>query len=357
MKYRVAYQMTRALLSVVVPHAGADKSTLSVLPGAEQWMPYLEQSPVTPQALAEDPLGLVRRLLPETLWQTLRASLQGSGGVLSFLVLAAFLSLLVGEAQGRRLLDLATAGGCGVMLWGRLTALADALCGQATSWRDFLMGFLPVYAGALSLGGETAAGGAASGFLLSMLCLLAQALEQSLPTLLKCYLALSMTCCISSDHSLAAACQAFGSLLRQSLGWTGKALAVLLGLQRAAALQLDRAALRAGQWMAGSVPIVGQALSDASEAILAAVQLLKSGLGLAAIGWLLAEFVPLYLALLIQLLFLDGCSLFCGTTELLRGKALMDCLAEAVRCMAAAVALFFGLAVLGTAILFVVGGG
>lgn len=353
-------EMTRAALTFLntsTLRVWADEPELSVLPGAEQWMPYLKESPLTPQMLAEEPLGAVRQLLPETLWQTLGASLRGSAGVLSFLVLAAFLSLLVGDSQGRKLLDLAAAGGCGVMLWGRLTALAEALCGQAAGWRDFLMGFLPVYAGALALGGETAAGGAASGFLLSMLCLLAQLLEQSLPTLLKCYLALSMTCCVSSDRSLAAACRASGSLLRQALGWTGKALAVLLGLQRAAALQLDRTALRAGQWMAGSVPIVGQALSDASEALLAAVQLLKSGLGLAAIGWLLAEFAPLYLALLVQLLFLDGCGLFCGMTDLTRGKELMDCLAEAMRCMAASVALFFGLAVLGTAILFVVGGG
>ena len=69
----------------------------------------------------------------------------------------------------------------------------------------------------------------------------------------------------------------------------------LLGLQRAAAFQLDRFSLRTGQLLAGSVPIIGQTLSSASESILAGIQLLKSGLGLAALSVLGAEFVPLYL--------------------------------------------------------------
>ena len=128
-------------------------------------------------------------------------------------------------------------------------------------------------------------------------------------------------------------------------------------MQRAAAFQIDRAALRAGQLAAGSVPIVGDTLSDASGAILAAVQLLKSGLGFAAIGFLTLEFLPLYLGMLAQLALLYGCSLFCDLTEIHRCQTLFDCFAEAVRCMAAGTALFFGLAVLGTALLFVVGGG
>ncbi len=131
----------------------------------------------------------------------------------------------------------------------------------------------------------------------------------------------------------------------------------LLGLQRAAAFQLDRFSLRTGQLLAGSVPIIGQTLSSASESILAGIQLLKSGLGLAALSVLGAEFVPLYLGLMIQLALLMGCSLLCSLTGISRCRALFDCFAEAVRCMAAVVALFFGLAAAGVTLLFIVGGG
>ena len=168
---------------------------------------------------------------------------------------------------------------------------------------------------------------------------------------------LSMACCISAEPALGVFCKGVGSALRQALGWAGKVLVALLGLQRAAAFQLDRFSLRTGQLLAGSVPIIGQTLSSASESILAGAQMLKSGLGLAALSVLGAEFVPLYLGLMIQLALLMGCSLLCSLTGISRCRALFDCFAEAVRCMAAAVALFFGLAAAGVALLFMVGGG
>ena len=46
------------------------------------------------------------------------------------------------------------------------------------------------------MGGETAAGSAASGFFLTILCFLAQCLTAFVRPLLQCYLALSMACCI-----------------------------------------------------------------------------------------------------------------------------------------------------------------
>lgn len=182
------------------------------------------------------------------------------------------------------------------------------------SWRSFLLGFLPVYAGVLTMGGEGAAGSAASGALLTALCFLAQLAATFVQPLLHCYLMLSMACCVSSEPALGVFCKGVGSALRQALGWAGKILVALLGLQRAAAFQLDRFSLRTGQLLAGSVPIIGQTLSSASESILAGIQLLKSGLGLAALSVLGAEFVPLYLGLMIQLALLMGCSLLCSLT-------------------------------------------
>ena len=55
---------------------------------------------------------------------------------------------------------------------------------------------LRVYAGVLTLGGESVAGASAGGFLLTLLCALAQGLTVLVPPLLQCYLALSMACCI-----------------------------------------------------------------------------------------------------------------------------------------------------------------
>ena len=127
---------------------------------------------------------------------------------------------------------------------------------------------------------------------------------------------------------------------------------MLLGLQRAVTVQLDRSALRLGQLLTGGVPVIGQALSDTAEVFLAGMQLLKSSLGFAALAVIGAEFLPLYLQLL-----LAGCRLLCGLAENRRCQALFDCMAEAVKCMAAVTALFFELLTVGVGLLMMTGGG
>lgn len=336
--------------------AQAPQSAAS-LPGAQLWQPYLDESPVSVREAAQDPLALVRAVLGNSLPDVLQSTLRRYASTLLFLLLAAAVSFFAADALDGGLLDLVAAGGCGVLLWSGLVDLAEAFCEQISEWERFLLGFLPVYAGVLSLGGETAAGSAASGFLLTALCALAQVLNAVALPLLQCYLALSMACCISTESALGVACRAVGRLMVRGLAWAGRLLIALLSLQRVSAWQLDRATLRAGRLLAGTVPIIGQTLSDASESILSAVQMLKSGLGLAAILTLTAEFLPVYLGLLCHLALLSGCSVLCGLTGTPRCQKLLECFAEAVRCMAAATALFFGIAVFGTAILFFVGGG
>ena len=218
-------------------------------------------------------------------------------------------------------------------------------------------GLLPVYSGVLAAGGEWNAGAAANGFLLTVLCFIAQAVTLWLQPLLRSYLAISMACGISSRKSLFEGCTLTGRLLRQAIGWAGKAFAALMSIQRVVTVQLDRSASRLGQLLTGSVPIVGQALSNAADAVLAGMQLLKSTLGIAALLSIGAEFAPLYLGLLIHLLFLSCCGWLAGIGGLEHCHKLLQCFAEAVRCMAAVTALFFMLFVVGIALLMLTGGG
>lgn len=244
-----------------------------------------------------------------------------------------------------------------MLCWAALAALAETVCEKLESWRLFLLGFVPVYEGVLIAGGEPTAGAAAGGLFLSGLCLLAQLLCSWTPPLFHCYLALSAACCISTEAALAAACRSAGSLFRKGLGWAGRAFAALLGLQRVFTAQMDQASQQLGQLLTGTVPIVGQSLSAAAGAVLSGMRLLKSGLGFAAIAFLAAEFLPLYMVLMVHTVLLLGCELLCSAAGLGRCAALFGCLRQGVQGLAAAIALVFGIAVLGTALLFMMGGG
>lgn len=300
---------------------------------ATPWQTYLDKAPVQAEQFAADPLGTLVRLFAAEPVQLLRDTMQQYADVLLFLSLAAGLAFLLQDTADRALLELAAAGGCGVLLWQELDKLAAALCTRMAGWKSYLLGFLPVYSGVLAAGGEWNAGAAANGFLLTVLCFIAQAVTLWLQPLLRSYLAISMACGISSRKSLFEGCTLTGRLLRQAIGWAGKAFAALMSIQRVVTVQLDRSASRLGQLLTGSVPIVGQALSNA------------------------AEFAPLYLGLLIHLLFLSCCGWLAGIGGLEYCHKLLQCFAEAVRCMAAVTALFFMLFVVGIALLMLTGGG
>ena len=243
--------------------------------------------------------------------------------------------------------------------WNWLLPVAAAFyCGRNwTSLPPHYAPGWPVYSGVLTAGGEWNAGAAANGFLLTVLCFIAQAVTLWLQPLLRSYLVISMACGISSRKSLSEGCTLTGRLLRQAIGWAGKAFAALMSLQRVVTVQLDRSASRLGQLLTGSVPIVGQALSSAADAVLAGMQLLKSTLGIAALLSIGAEFVPLYLGLLVHLFLLSCCGWLAGIGGLEHCHKLLQCFAEAVRCMAAVTALFFMLFVVGIVLLMLAGGG
>lgn len=352
-----AAALTLTLTIPSVQAAGAvEQEGQALLPGGESWQPYLEDAPADMESFVQDPLGTVKELLPDNLAGTLRDSVGGYAQVLLFLLLVLLISFFVGEGK-TDLLDLAAAGGSVLLCWSSLSGLADAVCARLDAWRMYLLGFVPVYQGVLLAGGEITASAAAGGLFLSGLCVLIQLLCSWVPPLLHCYLALSTACCISTEAALAAACRGTGRLFRKALGWIGRAFGALLGLQRLFTCQLDRTSQQLGQMLTGTVPIIGQSLSNAAGAVLSGIQLLKSGLGFAAILFLAAEFLPLYMILMVHGALLFGCELLCGAAGIGRCAALFNCLREAVQGLAAAIALVFGIAVLGTALLFMVGGG
>lgn len=330
---------------------------LNDLPGQEQWQPYLEMAPQDAQTFAQDPLRALAELLPKSPLDTLRQMTQSYADVLLFLLLFALIAFLAADSVELPFLELVAASGCGVLLWSDMMELAQTLCEKMDAWKNFLLGFLPVYGGVLLAGGEWNGGTAASGFLLSALCFLAQGISYVTAPLLKSYLAISIACCISTQEGIADCCCWIAKLLRRGLSLAGKVFSFLLGLQRVITLQLDRTSSKLGQLLTGSVPVVGRALSDSAQVVLSGMQLLKSALGIAAFLILSAEFVPLYFCFLLHLLLLALCRVLAQFAGNRRCAQLLECFSQAVCCMAAATALFYGLTIVGVMLLAALGGG
>ena len=238
-----------------------------------------------------------------------------------------------GECTDGALLDLVAAGGCGVLLWGSLLEEAQKLCEQVESWRGFLLGFLPSMpvSSRWEEGSDRQCGqwSAADGTLLSGSA--GSGLRSAAAPLLS-----------DAQHEPAA------SALNQPSAFSARASAVRSVRRWAgpensggSAGPAEGCGIPAGPLFAPYRPAFGGERSPSSADSQQCIGIhprgdtaLKSGLGLAALSVLGAEFVPLYLGLMIQLALLMGCSLLCSLTGISRCRALFDCFAEAVRCMA-----------------------
>ena len=95
---------------------------------AAPWQTYLDKAPVQAEQFAADPLGTLLHLFAAEPMQLLREMLHQYADVMLFLSLAAGLAFLLQDTADRALLELAAAGGCGVLLWQELDKLATALC-------------------------------------------------------------------------------------------------------------------------------------------------------------------------------------------------------------------------------------
>ena len=357
MKKTNVFALLLSVLSLLLFLPCAQAASLQDLPGQELWQPYLNAASQSAEDFARDPVSALFALLTESPVKAARQWIHRYTDVLLFLLLFTVLSFLVGDAADSTLLELAAAAGCGTLLWGSMMDLVQQLCEKMSGWRAYLLGFLPVYSGILAAGGEANAGTSACGLLLTGLCFLAQCTVLLAGPLLQCYLSISIACCVSTQKGLSESCTVLGKLLRKGISLAGRLFAVLLGLQRMVTVQMDRSVLRLGQLLTGSVPVIGQSLSDAAEVFFAGMQLLKNSLGFAALAVVGAEFLPLYLRLMVHLLFLTLCGLLCGLAENRRCQALFACMAEAVKCMSALTALFFGSFVVGLGLLMLMGGG
>ena len=146
-----AFVLCTVCFLAFAPDAAA--AQLQGLPGQELWQPYLEKAPQSAESFAKDPLKSLLALLPGSPAEMIRQMAHCYADVLLFLLLLIVLSFLVGGAADSALLELAAAVGCGTLLWGDLISLAQLICERMEGWKNYLLGFLPVYSGVLAAGG------------------------------------------------------------------------------------------------------------------------------------------------------------------------------------------------------------
>ncbi|MBO5867678.1 MAG: hypothetical protein J6Q54_02060 [Oscillospiraceae bacterium] len=172
---------------------------------------------------------------------------------------------------------------------------------------------LPALAGVMaSQGGATASAALYTGTSFFNL-LLTTALEHWIIPIIYAYIALSIAWRAIGEEVLKSLC----TLLKWLMTWSLKIIIYLftgyLGITGAVSGATDAAALKAMKiTISGAVPIVGNIISDASEAVLVSAGILKSSIGVYGLLAILAIWIAPFLKIALQYLLLKATCTVCN---------------------------------------------
>ncbi len=318
---------------------------------------YIADAPISISEFATNPIAALQMLLADSFFGQAATVLSSYGQLFLFLMLGAVIGIVLTKSEWLALLELLVAGGSFLLISSELLAFAQTLTDRVIEWNLFLLGFVPVFAAVIASGGETVAASTYSGFFLICINALAKGIAAFLVPLIECYLALSVTSAFWIGDELPEACKTAGKLLKKIVGFAGAAFTFVFSIQRVFSAAADGVVVSTAKALGGAVPIIGQTVTSAATALFSGVQVLKTGLGFAAIAVILWDFLPLYLEGAIHLLLLALCAFLAKLFSLQRAGKLFDCLAIGMEAMLAILALFFFMVCAGTILMLLIGSG
>lgn len=337
-----------ALITFLTSPASALDTPSSVEQQAQQ---IIQNAPLTLEQFLADPGGTIYRAVVQALRTAWQNRAQNYHMILRYLLFGGLFSLALPQMRLRSTLDwVYTAGIILLTADASLHTITD-FCSRVTGWKNYLIGFSPVYATVLTLGGHPALGSVYTGFFLSAVQLFAHFVETLLLPIVKCYLVISAAGILSSSGEIRSLCLAAGTLVQKAVRYAGAVFVGIVGLQRALGAGADSAAFRAGSSLISAIPIIGQTLSGASGTVLSAFSLLRTGIGFAAISVISAEFLPLFLDILVQLLLLHLFALLGRLFGLDKSSDLINCTILVFEAINALAVVFFLIIVVTTALM------
>ncbi len=198
-----------------------------------------------------------------------------------------------------------------VSISGSIGAAVDMMKGCSS----FMLSFVPVYMGIVSISGAPAHAASSSAMLLFSAEFISSAVAFLQSAVLGAYLALSISSSVSPIMNKSGLAEAFKKTGIWVMSLCSTVFLGLLGAKSAVNSAADGVAVRTAKYILGTcVPVAGQALSGAVNTVSASLSVIKTSVGIYGIVALVLMLLPVLFELLIWrlVLLLTGgiCSLF-----------------------------------------------
>lgn len=204
-----------------------------------------------------------------------------------------------------------TLAACGVIVTGvyeSVTLAVNAIKGVGT----FMLSFVPVYMGIVSVSGAPVSAAANGGIMLAAAEFISGSAAFMITALMGAYLSISVGACVSPALNSSG----FAELFKKAGMWLMSLCTTvflgLLGVKNTVNSAADSLSTRTAKFIIGTcVPVAGTALSGAVSTVSSSVALLKTSVGVYGIVALAAILLPVLAEILIWRLILNACGAVC----------------------------------------------
>lgn len=181
---------------------------------------------------------------------------------------------------------------------------------------EFLLGFIPIYAGIITVSGKPLSAFAYNGMLLGIVEIVSIVSKNVLIPLCGIYLALCLCGAVSGQVNISGITGGVKTAMTWGLGLSMTIFVALLTIKSFVAGAADSVTMRAGKFLVGSfVPVIGGAISDAFTVLQGSIGVIKATVGSFGIIVVLLCFLPAIVSILLISLAIKAAQLVSETLE------------------------------------------
>lgn len=326
----------------------------------DSWVAFFESQPLSLRDLQGKSFPQLVQALWQLLAQKLRAPLRTALRVVAVLVLLGLVRLLFQQGVSPELdytLHSVMTVAIFLLLSDPVLGLLEQFRQTLESCRVFLAQFVPVMCSILAAAGQGGTALVYSTVFTSVLMTIAQVLYSWVAPLVRVFLALSITRGLCGSLRLDGIIGLLRSVIHWAMGLTSTLFVAYLGLQSVLSSAADTLAMRTGKFfIAGGIPIVGGAVSEAMGTVWSGLCLVKGAAGVLGVAGLLLLFLPGLVQCLVYIFLCRGCAAVALLLDNAPAHGLLEGMAESVRMLGAILVLYLVLLVLACALMVLLGG-
>jgi len=232
------------------------------------------------------------------------------------------------------------------------------VCTVASDFSEFMTGYVPVFASAITASGQTISGGVYTGFMFLVCQIIASIASNFLLPMLTIYLAISLVCSINPSLRLNTIADTFKNCVNKTLGFSLTVFVGMMSLQSLVAAGSDNIAVKAGKYLIGNfVPVVGSAISEVFLSVQGYMKLMKTCIGWYGIVAAVLIFLPILLETTVWRVAVHIAKLFSETLNVPSVTAVLNAIGSVFTMLIAFVLTFALLLIVTTTIMLATGMG